>query len=371
MTVEKRNKIFDDKKPEEDENAMDVDMKSDENDAKDTKEVALSDEDRDLRDELNLLVQRLREPEHALYMPSLEIMAKLIRASTTSMTSVPKPLKFMRPHYEEMKNIYKRMPNEETRFLCADIISVLAMTMGSGKDCLAYRFACDRSKKVGDWGHEYVRHLSGEIATHYLGSSGEFQSQLIELVKEIVPYNMQHNAETDACDLLTEIDHLHILHDYVDEATYPRVCLYLQSCYPYIPDPENNIILETALQLARKFKQYTQAMRLSLMLNDVEKVEQIFRDEKDSGTQKQLAFMLARQQIYIDIDESSPDYDDLVEIMSNTNLNKHFLNLARELDIMEPKVPEDIYKSHLDSSRTRYASIQVISYFTITFPLIE
>jgi len=47
--------------------------------------------------------------------------------------------------------------------------------------------------------------------------------------------------------------------------------------------------------------------------------------------------------------------------MSNANLNKHFLNLARELDIMEPKTPEDIYKSHLDNSRSRFASIQVDS----------
>lgn len=370
--IENRNKMPDNKKPSDEEQKKKNDLDSenkkiDDNETgghvskKDIKETPqdLSDEDRELQDELNLLVQRLQESDKTLYMPALEMMARLIRVSTTSMTSVPKPLKFMRPHYETMKTIHKNMPDEKTRFLCADIISVLAMTMGSGKDCLAYRFVCDRNQKIGDWGHEYVRHLSGEISAHYLDSSGEFQAQLIDLVKEIVPYNMEHNAETDACDLLTEIDHLHILQNYVDEATYPRVCLYLQSCYPYVPEPDNVIILETALQLARKFKQYTQAMRLTLMLNNVKEVEEIFREEKDAATQKQLAFMLARQQVYLDLEETFPDYDDLVEIMSNSNLNKHFLNLARELDIMEPKVPEDIYKTHLDSSRTRYASIQV------------
>jgi len=30
-------------------------------------------------------------------------------------------------------------------------------------------------------------------------------------------------------------------------------------------------------------------------------------------------------------------------------LNKSFLQLARELDITEPKSPEDIYKTHLES----------------------
>uniref|UniRef100_A0A0A1WV10 26S proteasome non-ATPase regulatory subunit 2 n=1 Tax=Zeugodacus cucurbitae TaxID=28588 RepID=A0A0A1WV10_ZEUCU len=331
-------------------------------DAKDEgKEQELSDEDQQLQDELEMLVNRLQEADKALYLPALEMLAKLIRASTTSMTSVPKPLKFMRPHYETMKTIYKQMPDQETRQLCADIISVLSMTMGSGKDCLAYRFLCDRSQKIGDWGHEYVRHLSGEIASHYLDTSGEFQAQLIELVKQIIPYNMEHNAEADACDLLIEIDHLHLLQDYVDESAYPRVCLYLQSCYPYVPEPDNTIILETALQLARKFNEHTQALRLALMLNDMDKISEIFKEPKDAAVQKQLAFMLARQQVCLELDESVPDYDDLMEIMSNTNLNKHFLNLARELDIMEAKTPEDIYKSHLDNARTRFASIQVDS----------
>ncbi|XP_011200609.2 26S proteasome non-ATPase regulatory subunit 2 [Bactrocera dorsalis] len=331
-------------------------------DAKDEgKEQELSDEDQQLQDELEMLVNRLQEPDKALYLPALEMLAKLIRASTTSMTSVPKPLKFMRPHYETMKTIYKQMPDQQTRQLCADIISVLSMTMGSGKDCLAYRFLCDRSQKIGDWGHEYVRHLSGEIASHYLDTSGEFQAQLIELVKQIIPYNMEHNAEADACDLLIEIDHLHLLQDYVDESAYPRFCLYLQSCYPYVPEPDNTIILETALQLARKFNQHTQALRLALMLNDMDKIAEIFKEPKDAAVQKQLAFMLARQQVCLELDESVPDYDDLMEIMSNTNLNKHFLNLARELDIMEAKTPEDIYKSHLDNARTRFASIQVDS----------
>uniref|UniRef100_T1PCC6 26S proteasome non-ATPase regulatory subunit 2 n=1 Tax=Musca domestica TaxID=7370 RepID=T1PCC6_MUSDO len=329
--------------------------------SKDEKEQELSDEDQQLQEELDMLVQRLQEPDAKLYMPALEMMAKLIRASTTSMTSVPKPLKFMRPHYETMKTLYKQMPDEKTRYLCADIISVLSMTMGSGKDCLAYRFLCDRSQKIGEWGHEYVRHLSGEIAAHYLDTSGEFRAQLIELVKQIIPYNMEHNAEADACDLLIEIDHLHLLQDYVDESAYPRVCLYLQSCYPYVPEPDNTIILETALQLSRKFNQYTQAMRLALMLNDMDKITEIFKETKDAAVQKQLAFMLARQQVCLELDESFPDYDDLMEIMSNANLNKHFLNLARELDIMEPKTPEDIYKSHLDNARTRFASIQVDS----------
>ena len=50
-----------------------------------------------------MLVERLGEADTALYKPALEQIRSLIRSSTTSMTSVPKPLKFMRPHYDTMK----------------------------------------------------------------------------------------------------------------------------------------------------------------------------------------------------------------------------------------------------------------------------
>ncbi|KAL5292531.1 PSMD2 family protein [Megaselia abdita] len=330
---------------------------------KDAEQVPeMSDEDQQLQDELNMLVERLSENNEGLYMPALETMGTLIRASTTSMTAVPKPLKFMRPHFETMKEVYKKMPTQETRHACADIISVLAMTMGSGKECLVYRFLCDQSTKIGEWGHEYVRHLAGEISVNWSETSSEFKERLIDLVKQIIPYNMKHNAEADACDLLMEIERLDLLEEYVDESSYPRVCLYMQSCFPYVPEPENVNILKVALALSRKFKQPTQSMRLALMLNDHALIEEIFtQTDTDASTKKQLAFMLARQQICLELKESTPDYDDLMEIMSNTHLNNYFLTLGRELDIMEAKTPEDVYKSHLDNSRTSFGSTQVDS----------
>ncbi|XP_062558482.1 26S proteasome non-ATPase regulatory subunit 2 [Armigeres subalbatus] len=328
---------------------------------KEEEKTELSDEDKQLQDELNMLVERLQEPASELYHPALEAMAKLIKASTTSMTSVPKPLKFMRQHFETMKEIHKTMTDtlkdKVTTKLCAEIISVLAMTMGTGKECLVYRLLCDDSNEnIGDWGHEYVRHLSGEIASNWPETTEDFRKRLICLIHQIIPYNMAHNAEAEACDLLMEIERLDLLEAYVDESAYPRVCLYLQSCVPYVPEPENISLLKCALNLSRKFAMHTQAMRLALMINDVQLIQDIFTSCNDLAIQKQLAFMLGRQQIFLELPEGSNDYDDLMEIMSNSHLNNHFLNLARELDIMEPKTPEDVYKSHLDNSRTPFGS---------------
>lgn len=47
-----------------------------------------------------------------------------------------------------------------------------------------------------------------------------------------------------------------------------------------------------------------------------------------------------------------PDAKDVERILSNGHVNGHFRALARELDILEPKHPDDVYKSWLDSGGT-------------------
>jgi 26S proteasome regulatory subunit N1 len=98
----------------------------------------------------------LQENDEKLYLPALENLRSQIRASTTSMTSVPKPLKFMRLHFDTMKQIYAKIEDPKTKEFCADVVSVLAMTMSDNRDCLKYRLLGSQCE-IGDWGHEYVR----------------------------------------------------------------------------------------------------------------------------------------------------------------------------------------------------------------------
>ncbi|XP_052227644.1 26S proteasome non-ATPase regulatory subunit 2-like [Dreissena polymorpha] len=330
-----------------------VDEKKDTKKAKGDKEPELSEEDKQLQDELTMLVERLTESNHQLYKPALESLRTQIRASTTSMTSVPKPLKFLRPHYDTLKGVYEKIRDQETKRFCADIVSVLGMTFSDNKESLKYRLLGSK-EEIGSWGHEYVRHLAGQVAADWQDleeKDAEMKARLLTMAKEIVPYHMAHNAEAEGCDLLMEIERLDLLQDYVDESAYNRVCLYLTSCVAYVPDPENVTLLKTAVELYRKFKQYPQALRFAMQLNDQKLIEDIFYSCKDGLTEKQLAFMLGRQQIYLELRDDMEENDELTEIMSNTHLNNNFLALARELDIMEPKVPEDIYKSHLEPTR--------------------
>merc|ERR1719394_262830 len=256
-----------------------------------------------------------------------------------------------------MKACHEKMEDGAVKKQCADVVSVLAMTMSEDRECLKYKLRGNQTtEEIELWGHEYVRHLAGEVVQEFNGAAEDdaIRNTLVTIAKLIVPSQMKHHAEAEACDLLMEVEQLDDLETYVDDTAYSRVCLYLVSCVPYVPEPENTNLLKTALSIFRKFAQFPQAMRLALQLNDKALVEELFNSCPDPIVQKQLAYMLGRHQFYLELSEDRDDYDDLTEIMSNSHLNNHFLNLARELDIMEAKTPDDVYKTHLDNVRPAF-----------------
>lgn len=148
---------------------------------------------------------------------------------------------------------------------CAEVVSVIAMMKADDPECkhdtLKYRLLGERDQ-IGTWGHEYVRHLSNQIVDLWVSNdfsdcdeckiyfivlrslalSDEAQQQkadYIGLVDQIIPYLMEHNAESEAIDLCIEIERLHFLGKYTSQLNFQRICLYLASCVPYIPDPDN------------------------------------------------------------------------------------------------------------------------------------
>lgn len=79
-----------------------------------------SEEDRKLKETLDLLVTRITEKGdgkefEALQRAALEALRKEIRSSTASMTSVPKPLKFLRKHYKPLCAYYANMTAGENK----------------------------------------------------------------------------------------------------------------------------------------------------------------------------------------------------------------------------------------------------------------
>ena len=80
-------------------------------------------------------------------------MVNEVRTSTSSMTSVPKPLKFLRPHYATLKANYDAAKPGKDKTLLADVLSLLAMTMAEDgtRESLNYKLLGSRDD-LGSWG---------------------------------------------------------------------------------------------------------------------------------------------------------------------------------------------------------------------------
>ena len=240
----------------------------------------LSEEDKELKERLETCVTTVSDKslQTGLRMQALEIIVTELRTSTSSMTSVPKPLKFLRPHYNVLKALYTPLSEKtglgsddlEFRARLADVLAVLAMTMakpeeraslkfklGATKDYDALRASSKKevpaaSENLGSWGHEFVRSLAGEIGEEYQSrviagadptQDAPFQD-LLDMVDVIAPFHVTHNAEAEAVDLLIEVQRLKKLLGLtaIDENNYGRICLYLVKTADFMSDPEDYVV---------------------------------------------------------------------------------------------------------------------------------
>ncbi|CZR63227.1 26S proteasome regulatory subunit RPN1 [Phialocephala subalpina] len=314
----------------------------------------LSEEDLQLKSELDMLVERLTESDKTLYKSALEAIKDSIKTSTSSMTAVPKPLKFLRPHYEPMIKLYEEWPTSEDKTSLADVLSVIGMTFSDEdrQDTLKFRLLAPTSD-IGSWGHEYTRHLAlelGEVYTKRLTADEPYQD-LIDLALVLVPLFLKSNAEADAVDLMSELEIIEDIPKFLDKDTFPRVCLYMVSMVNLLTYPEDQQFLRTAHSIYKQYDQLTQAIVLAIRLNDVDLIMSDFKSTKDASLKKQMAFLIAKQQIVLDLPQDTEEDQVILECLNNAKMSEHFKALGKELNILDPKTTEDIYKSHLESNR--------------------
>eukprot|EP01094_Clydonella_sp_ATCC50884_P026432 TRINITY_DN7244_c0_g1_i1.p1 TRINITY_DN7244_c0_g1~~TRINITY_DN7244_c0_g1_i1.p1 ORF type:complete len:871 (-),score=390.59 TRINITY_DN7244_c0_g1_i1:48-2660(-) len=337
---------------EEKSKAKDAPASKGSNNKKEEKEPELTEEEAAKKDEVDLLATRAQDTDEGVQLAALKQLREEIRTSTSSMTSIPLALKFLRAHYSAFLAFFDKVSGEENKKLYADILSVLAMTMSEAGTCDTLRFKLrGHIDSLEPWGHEYVRALSGELAVEFAARSerSEAVDELLPLIENVLSFNMKHNAEPEACDLLLEVEKLELLPAFVDKANCERVCLYLIASAAYAPETEDVAILRCVMDIYKAQGMTTQALVMAMKLGDIDAVSAIYT-AAEGEERKQLALMLGRHHMFA-VEE---DDDDLLNMIGNTQLSEHFLSLARDLDVMEPKHPDDIYKTHLLDSR--YAS---------------
>jgi 26S proteasome regulatory subunit N1 len=315
----------------------------------------LSEEDKVLKEGLELAVTRLKEDDTSLHKPALDYLVTEIKSATSSMTSVPKPLKFLRGHYAELKAVYESWPlMHSMKRLMADVLSVLGMTMAEpgSRECLRFKLQ-GTQVNISSWGHEYVRSLAGEISEEFnqrtLEAAADDEAHvddLMILVDDIVPFQMRHNAEAEAVDLLLEVQQLPKLLEMpvVDERNYERVCLYMLRSAQFVADPEDlDTLYNTAYGLYKGQKKYTDALRVAIKSDRRDLLAELFSPEGGASEVQrlQMAHVLARAHSSFTLEED----ETLNGIIGNCGLSEQFLEVVKELDLAAPKAPEEIYKS--------------------------
>ena len=335
-----------------------------------------------IKDNLDLLAARAQDADLKLAKVAVESIGNEIHTATSSMTSVPKPLKFLKEHYVPLKKHLRSLEGNTAaaavalRGALADVLSVLAMTSAEtpgSMETLKFKLLSG-VKDVAGWGHEYSRHLSGEIGEAYHtrmqareaeqqqeSSAQPDVSDLMGLVREIVPWNMAHNAEPEAVDLCLEVNRLDMILEAIDKDNAGRACLYLMSCAAYLPEPEDRTVYMCAFESYLKVNLSTDALRVALKMGDLGLMARVMGSVQDPIVKKQLAYILGDARVWIDLTAGEAAVEDealceeLQTIMGNVRLNERYLALARDLDVMEAKVPEDVYKSHLIDGRVTSA----------------
>ncbi len=62
-----------------------------------------------------MLVTRAQDVDSGVQKIALDTLKHEIRTATSSMTSVPKPLKFLRPHFDTLKTYYATMAASDNK----------------------------------------------------------------------------------------------------------------------------------------------------------------------------------------------------------------------------------------------------------------
>ncbi|RMZ55467.1 hypothetical protein APUTEX25_004692, partial [Auxenochlorella protothecoides] len=325
-------------------------------------EEELSEEDLALKEKLEQWVEQIKTGDSDAQCSAVEGMSVEIRSATSTMTSVPAPLKFLAPHYAPLEATHAALPaGHPAAAPLSDVLSALAMTSapGGSRACLRYKLTGAAGADVAVWGHEYVRHLSGEIGEEVGArrAAGEAVDDLLALVDLIVPYDMSHNAEPDAIDLLLEVDRVADLPRHVDAGNAERAARYLQACAAYLPEPEDEAALRAVHAVHMRVGRHAGALRVGLALGDAELVGAAWRAAADGGERCQLAYIMGRAGFVPDLEEGSLAVADealrerYFSCYSNSRLPELYAALGRDLDVMEPKLPEDVYKMHLVEGR--------------------
>jgi len=336
------------------------------------KKVQLSAADEKLKSNLDSLVGKVEEASTpAVVTESLTQLKDSITSSTSSMTSIPKPLKFLNPHYETLSEAYKAQTSlgAAAKSTFSSILSLLSMLQPDDElPVLEYALKVTKNELVfRTYGHEYTVQLQSQIVSWYKKNVKEaenptdehkklFDGQIWPLAQESIKYLLDQNSIVETIDLVVELEKSDCLTEIIPVQDVHRATLYMINLALINPEL-GDILYRLSYDMFMKHKQYANALRIAMKMDNNDMVVQILSDvdnAKEGRLLLQLAHMMGRQHFMFDLDQADDfeavDGEKFINAAGNVELHTFFRILLRDLDLMEPKLPQDVYKTTDEST---------------------
>ncbi|MEN2496485.1 MAG: 26S proteasome non-ATPase regulatory subunit 2 [Marteilia pararefringens] len=340
-------------------------------------ESELSEKDQKLKNEIDSIFQNIKDSNITDAENALKNLSEIINSASIIMSSVPKTFKFIKPYFEELKQMENKAISDLHKKELSGMISILSVIMGKTGDTLEYfmKSKCPLGEKFS---LEFVHHLVHDIISEHQTKmySNEFLgSDVLDTVSHIVRYQLSHNSEIDACDFLLEIDRLELLKGFVDDENIEKISEYLDRCSSLVADEEAYNILNIIVDLNLILKNFPMALHAALRLNSYDLILVVLKACNEKATLYQLLLMLSNLQIDVDLENNNLNHtdDNIGEIYSNEKKYLVFQESAKTVGIDAPKSLEDIFKKKLvfpkksDSDNLildrKYLSLSVINNF--------
>ncbi|SOV10337.1 26S proteasome regulatory subunit RPN1, putative [Plasmodium gaboni] len=338
------------------------------------KKEELNEEEKKKKEELELLITRLRDEDVNVVNLSITLLNKEIIDTSGILTSSLLALKVLKTHYNTLIEIFNDMIFEDCKKKLSNMISALSTTIGDENNIVKFVITGNKHDLI-NYGHEYIKNLITKLLVEYKILKEEENNQnglttttttnkivtinhIYELVNIVVPYCFAHNTEYEAIDLLIEVDKINDIYLYVDEKSCDRSILYLLNLTHYSSSTEEYYkLMDVILNILKKHNKHVECLKILLRLNKIDKIKDLIFECNDILICKQIALICARHCVHIQFTEEEIkkythlNLNEISTLTSGEHLSPIFLKLAKDLDVEEPKLPEDVYKSHLEEKR--------------------
>lgn len=327
------------------------------------KKQELSEEDERLKELIVHLVEKIGSPGEAP-TEKVRAIAQLfaeVKQSGATGTTLPKQLKFLQPEYPKLVDFYSQVTDLTIKKPLADLLSLVSPTLSETyqRDSLRYFREGTGRLDFATLGDEYILNLAGDLAGEYEANIDNEQADMdfvFNIGQQILPRLFKNGHEINAVDLLLEIERLDLLSSFIDAQNYQRIFNYLIASLEYAADHhEFESILNCLYGLALQFQDFTNALRVALRLNDYGRINEVLAKCQQPDVRKQLALAIGRHRIF---NLQNPD-PQLQSLVSNELLSRFYQELQKDLDVVEPKLPADVYKTLLDGKEQKIDSAQL------------